>query len=203
MYSIEYQLTHDIDYFFIQDFGDEAKPIHIASNGGVLPDRLGSMAFIQNCQNQAYSLPMQFDYVLNMNYLNQLNAEDFPQEEDNQFNDRVDLPFHLKVYAYSFVEMARRGFWSFDRLTEYSTQDMYNARNLSSVYQLVAYPKVSEDVVAQLPYVGQVFRSDSCRFYLGKEKWDLAEWIPSSKRTDTVQSERGHYASPRKPRINR
>lgn len=215
MYSIEYQLTHDIDYFFIQDFGDEARPIHIASNGGVLPDRLGSMAFIQNCQNQAYSLPMQFDYVLNMNYLNQLNAEDFPLEEDvaesgflqtehyNQFNDRVDLPFHLKVYAYSFVEMARRGFWSFDRLTEYSTQDMYNARNLSSVYQLVAYPKITEDVVAQLPYVGHVFRSDSCRFYLGKERWNLAEWILSSKRVDTVQSERGHYASPGKPRINR
>jgi len=47
MYSIEYQLTHDIDYFFIQDFGDETKPIHIASNGGVMPDKLGSMAFIQ------------------------------------------------------------------------------------------------------------------------------------------------------------
>lgn len=173
MYSIEYQLTHDIDYFFIQDFGDEAKPIHIASNGGVMPDGLGSMAFIQDCQNQAFALPMQFDYQLNMNYLNQLKVEDFPLEEDvvesgflqtehyNQFNDRTDLPFHLKVYAYSFVEMARRGFWSYDRLTEYSIQDMYNTRNLSSVYQLVAYPKLPEGDTVQLPSVGHVFMSDS------------------------------------------
>jgi len=215
MYSIDYQVTHDIDYFFVMQTMEKEMPIHIASNGGVMPDKLGSMAFIQESQNAAFALPLQFDYELNMDYLNQLNAEDFPLEEDvaesgflqtehyNQFNDRVDLPFHLKVYAYSFVEMARRGFWSFDRLTEYSTQDMYNARNLSSVYQLVAYPKITEDVVAQLPYVGHVFRSDSCRFYLGKERWNLAEWILSSKRVDTVQSERGHYASPGKPRINR
>ena len=212
MYDIDYQVTHDIDYFFVMQTMEMTKPIHIASNGGVMPDKLGSMAFIQKSQNDAFNLPSQFDYELNMDYLNQLNAEDFPMEENlaesgflqtehyTQFNDRIDLPFHLKVYAYSFVEMARRGFWSYDRLTEYSTQDMYNARNLSSVFQLVAYPKVSEDVVSQLPCVGHVFRSDSCKFYLGKEKWDLAEWISLSKRIDTVQSEIGHYTSPRKHR---
>ncbi len=60
-----------------------------------------------------------------------------------------------------------------------------------------------KDVVAQLPCVGHVFLSDSCKFYLGKEKWDLAEWLSSSKRIDTVQSERGHYASPGNSRKNR
>lgn len=216
MYSIDYQVTHDIDYFFVMQTMERTRPIHIASNGGVMPDKLGSMAFIQKTQNEAFVLPFQFSYELNMDYLNQLNVEDFPLEEDvaesgflqtehyTQFNDRIDLPFHLKVYAYSFVEMARRGFWSFDRLTEYSTQDMYNARKLSNIYQLVAYPKVSEGISAQLPSVGHVFQSDSLKFLQGKEKWNLTEWLSSSKRIDIVQTERGHYTSPRRlPKIYR
>lgn len=193
MYSIEYQLTHDIDYFFVQDFGDEAKPIHIASNGGVMPDRLGSMAFIQNCQNQAFDLPMQFDYVLNMDYLNQLNAEDFPSIEEmaesdfmntlhyTQF-DNTNLPHHIKLYAYSFVEMARRGFWSFDRLTDGSGEDMLNSEDRANIYQLVARPKLPENGRFKMQKVGYVFRNGSVMSYRGKDSWDFAVWLSTAKR---------------------
>ena len=193
MYSIEYQLTHDIDYFFVQDFGDEAKSIHIASNGGVMPDRLGSMVFIQNCQNLPFALPMQFDYVLNMNYLNQLTAEDFPSIEEmaesgfmitnhyTQF-DNTDLPHHIKLYAYSFVEMARRGFWSFDRLTDGSGEDMLNRKDRASVYQLVARPKFPEHGRFNMQKVGYVFRNGSVTSYRGKDSWDFAVWLSTAKR---------------------
>ena len=193
MYSIEYQLTHDIDYFFIQDFGDEAKPIHIASNGGVMPDRLGSMAFIQNCQKQAFALPMQFDYVLNMDYLNQLKAEEFPSTEEiaesgfmntdhyTQF-DNLNLSHHTKLYAYSFVEMARRGFWSFDRLTDGSGEDMLNSEGRANVYQLVASPKFSEHDRINYPRIGYVFRNGSVTSYRYKNRWDFALWLSTAKR---------------------
>lgn len=193
MYSIEYQLTHDIDYFFIQDFGDEAKPIHIASNGGVIPDRLGSMSFIQNCQKQAFALPMQFDYVLNMEYLNQLNTEDFPSIEEiaesgfmntdhyTQF-DNLNLHHHAKLYAYSFVEMARRGFWSFDRLTDGSGEDMLNSGDRANIYQLVASPKIPENGDFNMPEIGYVFRNGSVTSYRGKNSWDFAKWLSTAKR---------------------
>ncbi len=193
MYNIGYQLTHDIDYFFIQDFGNEAKSIHIASNGGVMPDRLGSMAFIQKCQNQAFTLPMQFDYVLNMDYLNQLNAEDFPSPEEmaesnfmntahySQF-DNLTLSHHIKLYAYSFVEMARRGFWSFDRLTEASGEDMLNNEVRANVYQLVARPKLPENGRFNMPEVGYIFRNGSVSSYRGKDSWDFALWLSTAKR---------------------
>ena len=193
MYSIEYQLTHDIDYFFVQDFGNETKSIHIASNGGVMPDRLGSMAFIQNCQNQAFNLSMQFDYVLNMDYLNQLNAEDFPSIEEmaesdfmntphyTQF-DNTNLPHHIKLYAYSFVEMARRGFWSFDRLTDGSGEDMLNSEDRANIYKLIARPKLPENGRFNMPKVGYVFRNDSVMSYRGKDSWDYALWISTAKR---------------------
>ena len=87
-----------------------------------------------------------------------------------------------------------------DRIIKLNDYLLKEAANKKPAYKI---SQITEDVVAQLPYVGHVFRSDSCRFYLGKERWNLAEWILSSKRVDTVQSERGHYASPGKPRINR
>lgn len=212
MYSIDYQVTHDIDYFFVlNDF-----PTHIASNGGVMPNKLGSIAFIQETQNKAFSLPMQFSYKLNEDYLSQLNAEDFPSISDLedtgflqsehyiQFHDNADMPHHWKLYSYSFVEMARRGFWSFDRLTDYTVKDLYNTKNLSSVYQLVAFPVISMHSGKQFSKVGHIFEGDCHRFYLGKEKWDFAGLISSSKRIDIVQTERGHYTSPRRlPKIYR
>ena len=189
MYNIDYQVTHDIDYFFIKD----EKPIHIASNGGVLPDKLGSKTFVQKTQNVAYSLPMQFGYELNMDYLNQLNAEDFPTEAEmaesgflqldhyRQFDD-TNLPFHIKLYAYSFVEMARRGFYSYDRLTDYSTDGLYNLSDESSVYQLIASPThLGIDEVA-MPRIGYQFSKGSVKCYMGRERWDFAAWILTSER---------------------
>ena len=46
MYSTAYQVTHDIEYFFVLN----GYPTHLASNGGILPGKLGTISELQNVQ---------------------------------------------------------------------------------------------------------------------------------------------------------
>lgn len=118
MYRPIYQVTHDIDCFFVMN----GWPIHFASNGGVLPSKLGTISDLQDMQIAAQELPSHFDYELNWEYLATLNSEDFPTEEEiaetgflstehyTQLNIVENMPFHVKLYVHSFVEMAKKGF---------------------------------------------------------------------------------------------
>ncbi len=190
MYGPLYQVTHDMDIFFVMN----GYPTHLASNGGILPNKLGTIAELQDMQIAAQSLQMQFDYGLNFAYLNTLNPADFPTEEEMmetgylntehfmQFNNREDIPFHVKLYAHSFVEMAKRGFWSFDRLTDYYIERNTNTR-IESAFQLVAWPIGKRQV--QNPKVGHEFEiKNYTPYYLGDCKWDMYSFLNDSMRCD-------------------
>lgn len=187
MYGSLYQVTHDIDIFFVMN----GYPTHLASNGGILPGKLGTITELQDMQIAVQSLPMQFDYELNYEYLDTLNPTDFPTEEEMmetgfletehyiQFNNRVDIPFHVRLYVHSFVEMARRGFWSFDRFADYKIEG--NTENsLASVFQLVAWPINNKEL--QNPKVGHEFEIKNCNPYnLGDFTWDMYSLLNDSK----------------------
>lgn len=187
MYTPIYQATHDIDCFFVMN----GWPTHLASNGGMVPGKLGTISELQDMQIAVQELPMQYDYELNREYLETLNLEDFPTEEEmtetgflntehyTQFNEYEAMPFHVKLYAHSFVEMAKRGFWSFDRLTV-TSKKLHNNR-LCCVYQLIAWPKCDKDDVKFK--VGRKFELKNCDSYcLASNQWDLYSLICKAKR---------------------
>lgn len=160
MYNHIYQLTHDMDCFFVMN----GYPIHIDTNGGIMPARLGTVEEIRAMQTQVANMKEEYDFVLNTGYLNTLNIEDFPSEEELRqldvelpLYDRIfsndtysNIPFHWKVYSQSFAEMARNGFWSFDRMGQ--TDDGVD------VYVLVARP--TDVKLEGKPMVGYRFETD-------------------------------------------
>lgn len=134
--DVGYQLTRDIDWFcIINDY-----PVHVASNGGRLPNFIRSDKQLFASQKNVLSLPNVFDYEVNREIeldrdeeLESLEGdfnEYFPEANevlgDNQFNNTQ------KAYYWSFVSMAKKGFYSFDKVI---------LGEFDSRYRLVAWPK--------------------------------------------------------------
>lgn len=125
-YTVEYLLTHDLDWFcYIND-----RLVHGASNGGTLPTKVNNQE--QNSINQKivynqkpiYSID---DIEINTKYINKrfLDSEHLYtvwELEQKKYN-----------YLKTFIDMAMRGFYSFDRIEHY----IYN----SNKYIPVAWPK--------------------------------------------------------------
>lgn len=161
MYRKIYQYTHDIDWF--------AKcfefPIHVASNGGDVPIAM-SVSALQELQSVVQNTNPEFDYELNIDVVNQHISgsyedenieyiEEYARELFRSFvgdDDFFMLPINLKLYSWSFIEMAKRGFYSFDR--DRTTDE----------YFLVAWPvkkdadktrislnNISSDIIDRLP----------------------------------------------------
>lgn len=182
MYSHKYQLTHDMDcYFNLNGF-----PIHIATNGGLVPDSLGTVGELQEIQRLVTQIDATQAYELNREYLSRLDRNSFPtQEEWNEFEldlparfsvfDERDyeLPFHWLLYSLSFVENARKGFFSFDRIA--TTWAGYD------IYQLIAWPKSFH--LSNSLNVGNHFRLKDCDdYYCGSVKcWPLVQMLKDAE----------------------
>lgn len=142
MYNHVYQLTHDMDCFFVLN----GTPVHIATNGGIVPSSLGTVSEMQANQTQVAQMGRRFNFSLNKEFLSTLDAGEFPSREDIlsldlktrsfeelfENSEYQDIPFHWKVYSHSFAEMATKGFWSFDRTGELRVDFDY--------YTLIAWP---------------------------------------------------------------
>lgn len=147
MIEIGYQLTHDIDWFIcINDW-----PIHVASNGGRLPKMFTSLTDLYTTKKIVYNrLDPIFDYGINEelqipedNEIDELGEEfeEFFPEAQYLFGEDIDMPNSRKTYLWSFVRMAQRGFYSFDKI---------NMGDDGEEYQLVAYPKIPSDKYRRL-----------------------------------------------------
>lgn len=122
MYNIQYQYTHDIDWFFM--IGD--LPIHCASNGGRLPNIYRAID-LQNLQVEVEAIAPRNHFVLNQatieSYVGEhyrgvdeelLRRQGLPEMvKDIDYGDNI--PVWMKAYSWSFVKMAQRGFLAFDR----------------------------------------------------------------------------------------
>lgn len=108
-YSEIYQRSRDIDWFFRA--GDRC--IHVASNGGLLP------AFVNNVINlrQKQAEVAVLDYLINDNEV--LVNDDYVNSRiDNSFQRDIDSIVRRDNYLRSFISMAKKGFYSYDRVTE-------------------------------------------------------------------------------------
>lgn len=139
-YDRLYLETTDLDWFVQVN----NRCIHAASGGGIIPNIV-----IQNdeknmeIRNRVIGEPSKnYKFELNPHLRNILNLED--RKEDIafllstlgiEFGDDPIQVYIDKVYVNSFVEFAKKGFWSFDKT---------NVQNYSDrMYHLVARPVYS------------------------------------------------------------
>lgn len=122
-YRIDYQRTHDIDWFCMID----SVPVHIASNGGLIPpDILARENFA--VQTEVYNMPCIFsedDVVVREEYI-----------RDRVFGQNISEEAY-RSYVKSFVDMARKGFVSLDRIDVGEPAECSEDER----YIVVAYPK--------------------------------------------------------------
>ena len=109
-YRIDYQMTHDIDWFFMY----EGRAYHAASNGGLLPD------FISSTENRELQVMVED--------LEPVFTEKLVQDIIGIYGDEADLS--------TFCEFARKGFISLDRvvLEDNDVSDAF------SQYRVIATP---------------------------------------------------------------
>lgn len=189
MYNQDYLVTHDMDCFFVLN----GNRIHIASNGGVVHPKIGTIKELRAMQSQVACMEGTQKFVMNTEYLSSLFEEDFPKQEEIdeliRGNERplydfsifegsgyAEIPYHWKLYSYSFVEMARKGFWSFDRVGRMP--------NGSDAYMLVARP--SEEQTENRVVVGHQFELEDFEDYRCYCElsccWPLMEMIRNAER---------------------
>lgn len=156
MYPLSYQYSMDIDWFYI----DDPFPIHAASNGGLIKRELYTVPQLQEVQRLIQTLPMNYDFELNIDGIIANMSDKYDEEIVNQLLENRDIllprdfelpvsrysnePRWLQFYSHSFIQMAMRGFYSFDRNED------------TNEYFLVAKPviKLSQqtlDLIESLP----------------------------------------------------
>lgn len=127
------QLSRDLDLFFLQDVDKERKSVHCATFGAILPEELNDEDYIVNCITQAKSTPLYLsDAEIEVEYDNVIHilGENMPE-------GLLSNEDRLTAYIRSFVNMARKGFWSYDRYhSPHSEPKKEDGRFL-----LVAHPK--------------------------------------------------------------
>ena len=127
MYPLSYQYSMDIDWFYI----DNGLPIHAASNGGHLKRELYTVEELQEVQRLVAQIQPTFDFVLNeADIINRMSrfyddesVEELLENRESFITEGFDFPVAsypnvprwFPFYCNSFIQMARRGFYSFDR----------------------------------------------------------------------------------------
>lgn len=141
MYPLQYQATHDIDWFATIN----EHPIHLASNGGHLPFDSYTVSELIAIQHKVANMHSTFGYEIDEEYLrNYLDEGDFYSDIDEMSDEefRMIIPERIEInrnysrslmaYTWSFIDMAMKGFLSFDRIKNENGVDYYH---------LVAWPK--------------------------------------------------------------
>ena len=114
-FTIVYQRSHDIDWFA----RNGKIMIHAMSFGGLLPASVNQWITNLNMMRKAYQLPISNIEVVYSDY-----AESMMREVNSEGDER-----DREKYLRHFRDMAKRGFWSFDR-------DMHD----ENLYHLIARP---------------------------------------------------------------
>ena len=107
--------SHDIDWFAFY----ENKYIHVASAGGYLPEVVNNRENLRFIQDYVKKLPLE-EHEIIKNIKEVVSILKIPEEQ-------------LEVYFESFENMAKKGFYSYDKVDINDIED--------NKYILVAYPK--------------------------------------------------------------
>lgn len=146
MYKLDYLQSHDIDWFA----SINGIPVHFASDGGRLPGNSYTIEELTTLQHLVASSEKSYHCVVNRDYLDNylrrgehykgienIAEDNFRRLLPEEFvidDDIMNLPRQILIYGWSFIEMARRGFYSFDRSRHDNGVDYYHlvARPINS-----------------------------------------------------------------------
>lgn len=158
-YTETYQRTRDIDWFF--QAGD--KSIHVASNAGKLPDFVND---IQRLREEQAKVSMLNDVIgvqiiINTRFVDSIVAASVENLQKSGYNN-ISVEYIRNSYLASFIEMARKGFYSYDRYP-----------NNESTYVLVCGPDKPVSVgMKLLEMSNEIELSNEESFFLVKTKFD-------------------------------
>lgn len=118
MYSKNEQLSSNIDWFcFINEY-----PIHVASNGSMLPRRFAKIKEMEDVWKIVSSLPTNQEINYELDFVQPLEGYEYLENTDlvNHIEKRIpdwlkkfNLTLKQMLYSWHFLEAARRGFYSF------------------------------------------------------------------------------------------
>lgn len=116
---------HDIDWYCLI----EGKPTHIASMGGTIPPLFRNRENLRRMQDIVAHMTIFTEAKLNLDNIKSQTADGYDYLEDEMIRETIenanrnypgfvylskyDLP--IRLFASSFVEKARRGFYSYAR----------------------------------------------------------------------------------------
>lgn len=132
-YTKDYMQTHDIDYFCIIN----GVPVHIASEGGRIPDILNNKEILQEQCHWVYGLPDTYnnnEIQTNDNKIEEIindGGYEYLTELELEQSKRHDIA--KEMYYSSFIKMAQKGFYSFGKSNPDNPEDPY--------YHIVARPQ--------------------------------------------------------------
>lgn len=127
-FTIVYQRAHDIDWFARK--GNVM--IHAMSFGGLLPSSVNQWITNLNMMRKAYQLPIEDVDIIYSDYAERMMME-----------GNVEGVVGRERFLRHFRDMAKRGFWSFDR-------DLHD----ENLYHLIARPAgdiPKESIIKDLP----------------------------------------------------
>ncbi|MDE5871224.1 MAG: hypothetical protein K2H22_04740 [Muribaculaceae bacterium] len=135
-------LARDFDIFFLHEVCGKFRPVHCATFGSLLPEDLNDDDYIAYCAGEVAAspifLPEQEIEIMtdNVNHILGLNTqEDLMNNEERR-----------GAYIRTFVNMARKGFWSYDRYHHpHSEPNREEDR-----FILISYPKLKGDFYPRL-----------------------------------------------------
>ncbi|MCM1142074.1 MAG: hypothetical protein NC453_26180 [Muribaculum sp.] len=126
-------VSRDIDWFFKQRMSDAIRFVHCASFGGYVPPVINQHEYLLSCQIEVSESSFIFeeeDIFIHEDNIKKMLGEHL--EYSNMTREE-----EVKAYARSFVYMARKGFWSYDKF--------HNSHEKPSLkdnkYVLIASPK--------------------------------------------------------------
>ncbi len=131
--------ANDIDWYCLIN----GNPVHIASMGGLIPSDFRERNELRPIAESVIQLPYSSEVDLNMDFIREQTQTGYSYLDNIEvsamadeifstypsFNYRQNLLMKEKMYAYSFIEKGRRGFYSYARQGE------------TNKYVLVATPK--------------------------------------------------------------
>lgn len=108
-------------------------PVHIASMGGVIPEPFSERETLRKIEDSVINLPYIAEVKLNHQVVEQETAEGYNYIIENQLSQYIEetlayLPsfnynrywsLHTRLYVCSFVDKARKGFYSYAKIKEH------------------------------------------------------------------------------------
>ena len=129
--SVSFQLSHDIDLFC--KIGSSY--CHFATNGGLIPDIINDRKYLGNTKQfilqELHEIVTDEDIYINEEYVTKRVNYSY-----SHWNQELGMDFK-KEYLRSFLEMARKGFLSYDRDI---IPENYQRNSSGDIYILIAKP---------------------------------------------------------------